>query len=464
MELDFVKKRIFSLLLLVALTVSMLPGALAADADKKIPIYIGYADVDFMAREILKEIPTAGKTDVEQIRAVYNWIIQNNARYEWDGTYYFDETEVEAQVKNGFYDLMLHDLDSGKAVLRQEYAVDFGYENDLELYDLLFDENGSIAGLSYSMMMRRVGDCTHFSSLLALLLGHLGFDCRVISGGFVNRNGTAVMHKWNYVCLNGSYHWLDVRIDHAAYSGGKVSNRYFLEHDTSKWEANHVWDRTYSDWLQQNAAFIAEQYAEEADSMANQPWTRCSAWAKDVVSRGGETGLIPAHLCRADFTADIPRAEYAAIAVNFYEALGGEIKAVPGENPFSDTDDPAVLTGYSLGIVNGTGDGKFSPDATLTREQAVTMLGRAFELARTGTAGDGETLLKTYGLGSDFTVFSDAGEQSDYARQYIAFFSGHGIVKGMGDGRFAPRDTMTREQAVKVAVETISSFAEQLDA
>jgi len=85
------------------------------------PIYLGYGDVDYMADEILKQIPTAGKSKREQIRAVYDWIIKNCTRYEneWDGTYHFDENAVAAQTQS-YIDKASAKVEAGTAVMRQD--------------------------------------------------------------------------------------------------------------------------------------------------------------------------------------------------------------------------------------------------------------------------------------------------------------------------------------------------------
>ena len=107
-----------------------------------------------------------------------------------------------------------------------------------------------------------------------------------------------------------------------------------------------------------------------------------------------------------------------------------------------------MLRAYSLGVVNGMGDGTFAPDSNLTREQAVTMLGRVYELSRFSAVMGGETLSQ----GGE--PFLDDSAIFDYARNYVYFFTGQSIVDGMGDGTFAPKSSMTREQALKIAVET----------
>lgn len=54
-----------------------------------VPVLIGDARVDYMADQILSDIPVAGLSARGQIQAVYDWVITHCSRNNWDGTYYF---------------------------------------------------------------------------------------------------------------------------------------------------------------------------------------------------------------------------------------------------------------------------------------------------------------------------------------------------------------------------------------
>ena len=98
-------------------------------------------------------------------------------------------------------------------------------------------------------------------ALLLVLLGHLGYDCRMIEGDFINNDGSTYMHKWNMVLLEDGYVWLDVRMDHANYERtGKLSYTYFLVEDTAQWEKKHKWDHGYSDAMMENAQLLVDTY------------------------------------------------------------------------------------------------------------------------------------------------------------------------------------------------------------
>ena len=107
-----------------------------------------------------------------------------------------------------------------------------------------------------------------------------------------------------------------------------------------------------------------------------------------------------------------------------------------GETPFTDTDSSAAVSAlYTAGIIRGKSDTVFDPDALITREEAATILDAAFRFLGLEEAGEGET-------------FSDSGEISDWAARAVSRMSAAGILQGVGDGRFSPKGSYTREQAV----------------
>ena len=138
------------------------------------------------------------------------------------------------------------------------------------------------------------------------------------------------------------------------------------------------------------------------------------------------------------------RFEFASTVMRIYEAAGGAPVTITAR--FSDTNDADIQSAATLGIVNDTGNGSFSPRGLLTREQAVTMLGRAYALFRDVPA-DGAEL-----------PYSDAAQIADYARQPVALLTGLGVLSGSGDGMLHPQSKLTREQALKLAVELLAAL------
>ena len=85
---------------------------------------------------------------------------------------------------------------------------------------------------------------------------------------------------------------------------------------------------------------------------------------------------------------------------------------------------------FEKGIMNGTSATAFSPDAGLTRGMIVTILHRLNGEPQSGSAN-----------------FTDVPANAWFAKG-VAWAASNGVVSGVGNGKFAPNDTLTREQLV----------------
>ena len=90
----------------------------------------------------------------------------------------------------------------------------------------------------------------------------------------------------------------------------------------------------------------------------------------------------------------------------------------------------AVAWAVENGITTGTGDGKFSPDATCTRAQSVTFLFRAYKASADG-----------------MPAFRDVAASAYYA-EAVKWATDNGITNGIGGGLFGPDNDCTRAQIV----------------
>ena len=100
---------------------------------------------------------------------------------------------------------------------------------------------------------------------------------------------------------------------------------------------------------------------------------------------------------------------------------------------FSDvknhTNKAAIEALASRGIINGMGQGTFMPNKTMTRAEFAAIVTRALGLTA-----------------KDTKVFSDVPSSKWYAG-YIGTANSSGIVNGVGNGKFNPEGTITRQEA-----------------
>ena len=174
-----------------------------------------------------------------------------------------------------------------------------------------------------------------------------------------------------------------------------------------------------------NAAFVKEvEISPFSDVSTSAYYYEAVKWAQEKGITGGiGNGLFgPNQPCtRAQIVTFLWRA-----------ASSPEPKAM---SSFADVSTDAyyakaVAWAVENGITTGTGDGKFSPDATCTRAQSVTFLFRAI-----GKLVDSKA------------EFSDVLTDSYYANA-VAWAVENGVTNGIGDGLFGPNNSCTRAQIV----------------
>jgi len=158
----------------------------------------------------------------------------------------------------------------------------------------------------------------------------------------------------------------------------------------------------------------------------------CAVWWQ--VARGtSSTTYTPA--------ANVPRDQMAAFIARLILRSGGSLPANPPD-AFSDTaSDPFRLQINQLaaaGIVQGTGGGKYSPGAPVSRGAMTAFLDRAY----TQRQGQGLTNTGDYFDDTTGSVF----------RPNINDTASVGIIGGFADGTYRPDATVTREQMASYLV------------
>lgn len=168
-----------------------------------------------------------------------------------------------------------------------------------------------------------------------------------------------------------------------------------------------------------------------------------SDWAASDISSAISAGIVPSGL-QNGYQRNITRKEFCQIIdamlrqkmADYSGALYATgISYSDARAALTDTWDEGVINCYRFGIVDGVGNNKFSPNESLTREQAAKIL--------MGAA-------KTIGLpgGEANNEWTDASQISSWAHEGINYVVGAGIMNGTGDTTFDPQGMFTREQAI----------------
>lgn len=170
-----------------------------------------------------------------------------------------------------------------------------------------------------------------------------------------------------------------------------------------------------------------------------------SDWAASQVNEAISYGLIPEEI-QGRYQDNITREEFAILMdelCNDYS--GGKMTFIHWDNynsmdgnPFNDTENSAVKRMYCAGIMAGIGDGKFGSNQPLTREQAAAiMVNFANFIGKPLPSGN--------------VTFSDKGNVSSWAIDGVGSMQASGIMNGVGNNNFAPKNYYTREQSIVTA-------------
>lgn len=180
---------------------------------------------------------------------------------------------------------------------------------------------------------------------------------------------------------------------------------------------------------------------------AYQKYKDASSWAIPELDKAVEYGFITDKI-KNKMNGPITREEFCEVVVKLYEKTMGKSATYSNMNAFSDTKNPEIFKAYELGIVSGVGENKFAPNELVNREQVAAMMHRAVKVVKPS---------------ADFSIvgaerFSDENLISPWALESVKFMNKNGLMKGVGEGKIAPKGTTTREQAVMMVVRTYEHY------
>lgn len=177
-------------------------------------------------------------------------------------------------------------------------------------------------------------------------------------------------------------------------------------------------------------------------------------WAENAVSKWSQEYGVLQGYDDGSFRPDDPitRGAFAGILDRFLQ-----FQSASPAGTFSDTAgsrwEDAILKLNAAGVYLGN-DGKALPGDSITRQQAMTMVSRAFRLD-----------------GADSALpYYDEAQLANYARPYIAELAARGWVTDALDNLFRPTEPLTRAELVnllnnmiQVLIQTSGGYSEDIE-
>ncbi|MFF2483060.1 S-layer homology domain-containing protein [Paenibacillus sp. NPDC058071] len=132
----------------------------------------------------------------------------------------------------------------------------------------------------------------------------------------------------------------------------------------------------------------------------------------------------------------VTRAEF----VTMLNRMLGLEQANSPVSPFADVDRKAwyygsVQAAVQLGLADGIAPNQFAPSKPVTRQEAAVLLGRA---------------LKQNGTAKGPASYNDGKELASWAEASVAAMQELGLMLGDRNGRFRPKDSLTRQETAAV--------------
>ncbi|USB33395.1 S-layer homology domain-containing protein [Paenibacillus sp. YPG26] len=168
-------------------------------------------------------------------------------------------------------------------------------------------------------------------------------------------------------------------------------------------------------------------------------------WAKNAVNDMGSRMVIEG---KGDgkFSPNqsITRAEFAAIMVRGLglapEASSASFKDVKNTDWYSGV----IQTAYTNNLIQGFEDGNFRPNDAITREQAMTILAKAMKI----TALDKK--LPSQDASQALAAYRDADKIAAWAKKGVADSLQAGVVTGRSAAELAPTSEITRAEVAQI--------------
>lgn len=167
--------------------------------------------------------------------------------------------------------------------------------------------------------------------------------------------------------------------------------------------------------------------------------------AQDGVYWAARNGLVDESVLGDDFRKPLTRLQASAIAVAIAEKLSGKSVSSAKSKTYSDTKNKYALKAAGAGIYGGASEGKFNPDDAVDRQQLATFFYQALMYAKKNKN------VRYTPYESKLARYSDNASIADWAKEAAAFMDALGLVEGSSRTKFLPEETLTIEQALVIA-------------
>lgn len=198
-------------------------GTTGIAKSKKLIMYTGNAEIDYMAEKMIKEAGIkSNMSDEKKVKKIYEYMTKKFTHYKGQkiSTKY---NLTSASTKN--------------AIAKLKSATEKKYKSGSILYShyYIVDSSGNYTEKTMSI---RGGVCDDHAEIFVILCNHVGVEAGKCSGYYINRNGKYSGHAWSYAIVNGKKYYYDVDISIQNYK--KKVNYTWYKKTLKEAKKNHI--------------------------------------------------------------------------------------------------------------------------------------------------------------------------------------------------------------------------------
>ena len=169
-------------------------------------------------------------------------------------------------------------------------------------------------------------------------------------------------------------------------------------------------------------------------------------WAEASIDRWSGHGIIQGNNGKFNPNGQLTCAHFAAILARLLKLPAAKDAGLSDNTPDAWHYD-AINRCAAAGILKGSLNGTVTPNAPITRERAMVMLGRALGIEPIENP--------------DLTKYADAAQVASYARGMLAALIEAGVVGGVTADQLAPQNNITRAATVTILDRSIGTYADK---
>lgn len=265
-------------------------------------------------------------------------------------------------------------------------------------------------------------------------------------------SSTWTKYSFSYYCDGTNYlgepNTSNLRLFDCRLGGGKTGTTYYLDELSVVPRGNVPYDYnkpelTDDDIIPADDGFATPQPVNEADFSDDN-----GHWAEDTISMIGASGIVNG-MGDGTFVPDgnVTRAQFATMIMNWLRVTELPYAGVYRDVNAGDWYAGAAQRAYAMKLMHPvmTAGEKFSPNQPITRQEAAYMLYQAAQV-------------KNVSAKASAVNYTDNGKIATWAKDAVKAASEYGAISGYPDGSFGPEKNVTRAEAATMIYRLIENY------